>query len=213
MVYLISGLGADERMFTRLNLGEEVDFKHIAWEKADPKESFVSYCHKLLNQIDRDKPIVLIGMSFGGIVAQMISTLVKVEKIIIISSVKSPNEFGRQLALVRATKIYSIIPKWLLKWSNLLTGDYFFSTKSKEESLLLRSIIKDTDQDFLKWCIHQIMHWKGTTPNCDLIHIHGDEDRIFSPENIKNCLWVKGGGHLMIHNKGEEVSGLVRKSL
>ncbi|MFQ3574946.1 MAG: alpha/beta hydrolase [Cytophagales bacterium] len=213
MVYLISGLGADARMFTKLNLGSEHEFKHIVWIKESSGESLKDYCKRLINQIDLTQKIDIIGMSFGGIVAQEISRLIPVRKLIIISSVKSPDEFGFALSLIRKSAVYRIVPKWFLKWSNLLTGDYYFGTKTKEESKLLKAIIRDTESDFLKWSIKQVMTWKGGLISTPIVHIHGDADRIFTKEKIKNCHWIKGGGHLMIHNRGEEVSELVRASL
>ena len=35
----------------------------------------------------------------------------------------------------------------------------------------------------------------------NLVHIHGDRDIIFPIENIKTCVMVEGGTHIMILNK------------
>lgn len=112
MVYLISGLGADERVFKFLSL-PQIDAKPIFWEKTDKAETISQYCKKLLKQIDLDSEIILIGVSFGGIVAQEIAKLVPVKKIIIVSSVKSPSEFSFPLRFARATQIHRIIPAWI----------------------------------------------------------------------------------------------------
>ncbi|EMO28852.1 hypothetical protein LEP1GSC170_2989 [Leptospira interrogans serovar Bataviae str. HAI135] len=50
------------------------------------------YSKRLLSQIDTKNEIILIGVSFGGIVALEISKHISVKQIIIISSIKSDSE-------------------------------------------------------------------------------------------------------------------------
>ncbi|EMS87993.1 hypothetical protein LEP1GSC074_1850 [Leptospira noguchii str. Hook] len=50
------------------------------------------YSKRLLSQIDTKNEIILIGVSFGGIVALEISKHISVKQIIIISSIKSVSE-------------------------------------------------------------------------------------------------------------------------
>ena len=65
-VYLLSGLGADKRVFEFLDLS---DFKvnHIDWIEPIDNETIESYAQRLLIQITTDRPII-IGVSFGGII-------------------------------------------------------------------------------------------------------------------------------------------------
>jgi hypothetical protein len=35
----------------------------------------------------------------------------------------------------------------------------------------------------------------------NIIHIHGDNDKVFPYHHIKGCITVKGGTHIMIINK------------
>ena len=43
--------------------------------------------------------------------------------------------------------------------------------------------------------------WKQDTPLPKTIHIHGEKDGVFPMYNIKDCITVKGGTHIMIINK------------
>ena len=45
------------------------------------------------------------------------------------------------------------------------------------------------------------MLWGQTAYDPNLVHIHGDSDTIFPIDNIKDCIVVKGGTHVMILNK------------
>lgn len=92
-VYFISGLGADERSFKYLDL-PGVNMHFIQWEKPLKGEKLREYCRKLILQIDTSGDIFLVGLSFGGIVAQEIAKTIAVKKLIIISSIKSPGELS-----------------------------------------------------------------------------------------------------------------------
>lgn len=211
-VYYISGLGAHERVFAYLNLSG-VNEKYIKWEKPQEKEKLRDYCKRLTSQINFSEEIILIGVSFGGIVAQEIAKIVNVEKVIILSSVKSVKEFDWQLTLVRRLKLYKITPPSFLKWSNLLTGDYYFGTKTKAESDLLKMIIQDTDKLFMKWAIEEIMKWDNDSICQNLTHIHGDKDRVFPIKRIKNAIRIKEGGHFMIVNQAKKISEIIDKEI
>jgi pimeloyl-ACP methyl ester carboxylesterase len=211
-VYYISGLGADERVFNYLKL-TDVREKYIKWVVPEKHESLHSYCKRLTTQIDLTNDIILIGVSFGGIVAQEISKIIRVNKVIIISSVKSPKEFDWKLRCVRFLKLHRLAPSRFLKWSNSLTGDYYFGTETKAESDLLKLIIKDTDRFFMKWAIEEIMGWNNNQLNSGLIHIHGDKDRIFPTGRIKNAINISNGGHFMIVNRAKEISELIEKEI
>ncbi|HEX2899158.1 MAG TPA: hypothetical protein VHS96_05485, partial [Bacteroidia bacterium] len=56
------------------------------------------------------------------------------------------------------------------------------------------------------WAIHQAVSWRHETHTPRLFHIHGDQDRIFPIRYIRNCIPVRGGTHLMLLNKGKEIS-------
>lgn len=100
-----------------------------------------------------------------------------------------------------------------MKWSNKLTGDYYFSVKTKNESDLLKQIIMDTDRFFMKWAIDAIMKWKGSIYNKNLLHIHGDSDRIFPIKRMENYIKIVGGGHFMIVNRAIEISEIIKKEI
>lgn len=166
-------------------------------------------CQKAYRSKDLNKEVILVGLSFGGIVAQEIAKLIPCKQVIIISSVKSHKEFSWQLKLASKTGIYKIVPHWFLHLSNKLTADYYFGTTNKTESILLHQIIKDTDSYFLKWAIDQIMSWKNDSISADLSHIHGTKDRIFPINTIKQAIEIPNGGHFMIVNQSTKIQALI----
>lgn len=212
MIYLISGLGADERVFKYLNLADRPSTV-IRWENAGEGESLESYCKKLIRQIDTQTEVVLIGVSFGGIIAQEIAAQIPVKKLILISSIKSPREFDWKLQMAKYTGIYRMIPAGFLKKLNRYTTDFYFGVESTSESELLRQILKDTDTQFLKWAIHAIMSWKGAKNDVLPIHFHGSNDRFFPIKNMKNFILIENAGHFMIVNRSGTISDLINSLL
>jgi len=66
---------------------------------------------------------------------------------------------------------------------------------------LYKQYLSITDKRYLDWAIKQVVSWNQDKSDPNLVHIHGDRDIIFPIENIKTCVMVKGGTHIMILNK------------
>jgi pimeloyl-ACP methyl ester carboxylesterase len=86
-IYCISGLGADESVFQHTKI-RGAQLKHISWPPFDPADDMESYSLKVSALIPGDNPIIL-GLSFGGMLAVEIAKRRKVKKAIIVSSAKS----------------------------------------------------------------------------------------------------------------------------
>ena len=207
-VYLLSGLGADKRVFDFIDFS---DFRTIYIDWIDPvdNESIENYAKRLSGQITTTRPVV-IGVSFGGIMTVEVAKQIETEKIILISSAKTKYDIPFYFRLVGLLKINRIIPTRFFKTVNGLTH-WFFGTKTTKEKKLLTTIIQDTDTKFMRWAIDKIVNWKNTTILTNLTHVHGTNDKILPLKTADNK--IINGGHLMIINKGEELSGIIKKVL
>jgi pimeloyl-ACP methyl ester carboxylesterase len=205
-IYIFSGLGVDEKVFQKLDLsGFSATF--INWIKPYINETIESYATRLASKIKTEQPI-LIGLSFGGIIAIEVAKLIDIDKVIIISSVKAKKEIPFYFRFVGYTRFHKIIPTILFKHSSLLTN-WFFGTASSFDKQLLKQILIDTDKEFLKWAIDRILRWRNTTVINNLTHIHGTKDRILPYTFLKPDKIVKSGGHFMILNKAPEISTIL----
>lgn len=207
-IYLLSGLGADKRVFDFIDFSG-FKINHIDWVDPLEKETIESYAKRLLGQIKTSKPI-LIGVSFGGMVTVEIAKQIETEKVILVSSAKTKFEIPIYFRLVGQLGLNRVIPTKIFKTINGLTY-WFFGTKTKTEKELLKTIIRETDDRFLKWAIDKIVNWRNTTIATNLTHIHGTHDKILPLKTAD--FKVIDGGHLMVVNKGGELSGVIRKIL
>lgn len=207
-IYLLSGLGADKRVFDFVDFsGFKVN--HIQWIDPLQGETIERYAQRLLTQIKTERP-TLIGVSFGGMMAIEIAKLIDTGQVILISSAKTKFDIPVYFRLFGKLRLNSLMPSSHLKVVNRFTF-WLFGTTSEKENELVRTIIKDTDPWFMKWAIDKIVNWRNTTVIKNLTHIHGTADKILPHRPCD--FTITDGGHLMIINRSEELSGLIRKVL
>ena len=205
-VYFISGLGADKRAFSFLDLSfcEPV---FVDWISPLKKESLPGYALRLRQQIKEEHPMI-VGVSFGGMLATEMAKADNQMKAIIIASNKSAGEFPAYLRLAKYFPVYKWLPGKLLKAGRL---NWILGAKGNEQKKLLRSILADSNPAFLKWAIGAILNWKEKTIPANVLHIHGTADKLLPCRYVKADFKIAGGTHLMSINKPKEISALLQQ--
>ena len=204
-LYMIGGLGADERVFKFLKLNFETQV--IKWIEPKPKEKLNDYSNRLLKQINQDEEFGILGVSFGGIIAIEISKLIKPKKLILISSVETCKQLPQTYVALGKTQILKLIPNQLIKPPKPLMG-FLFGAKNKQ---LLKQIINDTKPEFIRWALNAIINWSNKETPIEAIRIHGTKDKLIPLKG--KAIEVKYGGHFMIVDKAEEISKLVNEQM
>ncbi|NJM24403.1 MAG: alpha/beta hydrolase [Bacteroidia bacterium] len=207
-LYLLSGLGADHRVFDFLEFGD-FSTKPVEWIKPGKDESIQSYARRLAEQIDDANPI-LIGLSFGGMMAVELAKIISASGVILLSSARDKHQLPAFNRAIAPFNLVQWLPPRLLKQPNLVLH-WLFGLESKQEKKLLKDILQDTDDDFLKWGISQVPQWTNTDATPNLIQIHGKSDRVF-PHRQGDYL-VDDGGHFMVVNRAPVVSAMLAQAL
>jgi pimeloyl-ACP methyl ester carboxylesterase len=205
-IYIISGLGADERFFSKLHLGD-FSVTHLNWIEPIRSESIEGYAKRFAENIIEDDAI-LIGLSFGGMMAVELSKIKRFEKIILISSAKSKFEIPWYYQWIGKLKIHHLVPGSFYKLNTFFVH-WLFSTKSYEDKNLLKEILHDSSASFFTWAIDKIVTWKNTEVPQNLIHIHGTEDKILPYRYVKADYTIEGGGHMMVFNRAGEFEKVI----
>ncbi len=94
-VYLISGLGADRTVFRNLIFSEGVKIHYLDWITPKTKESLRDYALRLAEGIDTSRTFCIMGLSFGGMLATEMTSVLKPQRTILISSISS--KYGCQV--------------------------------------------------------------------------------------------------------------------
>jgi pimeloyl-ACP methyl ester carboxylesterase len=201
--YLIPGLGADERVFRRLRLAGTVHV--LRWlAPQSPTEPLTHYAARLAEAVPADAPCWLVGVSFGGLLAQEIGRLRPLARVVLISSLGSPLDLPPLLRLACATGVHRLVPFGLLKWLPRL-AQWFFGARGGSEYRLLRQILADTDPAFARWATAQLLAWRGPgLPGA--VRLHGTRDRLLPAGPARIEYPVPGAGHFLIVSHAPQVS-------
>lgn len=209
-IYCISGFGADERVFSKLDFKHHI-FHYIPWLEPQQKEDIEHYARRMSKKIHHDSP-VLVGLSFGGIISIEIAKIINTSKVILISSVKSFHEIPLWMRLSAKLKLDKLVP---LKSFALIEPieNYNLGIENQDELKLVKEYRKNIGQHYTNWATHQIINWKNEWKPANLFHIHGSKDHIFPLKRIKADYVIKDGGHFMIMNRAEKVNEIIIKIL
>ena len=205
-IYLIPGLGADARMFQLLTLDpHRFEVIVLEWITPHRQESLPEYAYRLAAQIAATaEPFILVGVSLGGMVAVEIAKLRPAAKLILISSIKTAAELPGYLRFLGKLGWHWYLP---LGWAKIWREPFawVFGAKTATEKKLLNEIIQATDIPFTRWAFTAIANWQNQTLVPNLVHLHGNQDKIFPLGYIRQPT-VYPGGHLIIFSAAAELS-------
>jgi len=208
-VYCFTGLGADETLFANLAI-PEYSLTHIQWLPPLPSETLPQYALRLSAQIKHQAPILL-GVSFGGMLAVEAAKHLKAKQTILISSVKTARDFPFYYHLANRLKLINWLPAYIFTTPTPI-ADFLFGAENKEDKKLLRYFIRQSDSRYIKWALQAIINWKNETFPQNLVHLHGSADRILPlPRGVDHVL--KGAGHLMVYNRAPLINDLLQSIL
>ena len=181
------------------------------WEQAELDDSLAGYAKKMLPQIDLNQPVVLIGLSFGGLLAVELSKLIDHCQTIVISSAVRSSYFPKKYKLFGTRRSIYKVPFSIIRKANFI-ANYFFGVKEKEHKALLKEILLNSDEFFFKWGLNSIFLWENDYIPPDLTIIHGTNDKIF-PNMEPNAIAIEGGGHFMVLDKAKLISNVLSRIL
>ena len=199
-VYMMPGLAANPTIFEHIKLPEDqFEIHWLEWFMPEPKESLESYAKRMIERIEHDN-VVLLGVSFGGILVQEMSKYMNLRKLLVVSSVKSKHELPKRMKVMKFTKAYKLLPTQLVANIDVLAKYAFGETITKRIELY-KKYLSVNDKAYLDWAIENVIEWEQSEPNEQAIYIHGDNDMVFPHSCKGDCIVIKGGTHIMIINK------------
>ena len=210
---LFSGLAANAHVFAP----QKVSFPQLVvpeWLTPESQETLDSYCDRLADELRPCGDAMIGGASFGGIVALHVAQRLRPAAVVLIGSVRSPNELPGIARYSRPLKpLIRLIPVRLLQWCCIP----FASNVAQRVAPHLCGIsrqFRDCDPAVFKWSLARILDWSSTPEiDCPVFHIHGDHDFVLPIRCTQPTSIVRGGGHVISLTHPTDVNEFLRKSI
>lgn len=206
---LLPGLGADRRQFGP----QEAAFSDVLvppWIVPKRKETLPDYAARLAETIPADRPMVLGGSSFGGMVAWEMARSLKPEAVVLIGSCRSPKAISPVARALRP--LVPLVPVQMLDLAKAISPLVLrvSSPFGLQQRQLCAAMFREMDSGFMKWACRAILGWvPSEPPPVPVLQIHGERDRVMPARLAEADEVIAGGGHLINLTHPQQVNAFV----
>lgn len=170
------------------------------------KPSIASMATQLADAISPES--VLVGISFGGIVAQELASQLSPKGCVIISSVRSPKQFpfwmwiGKLIGGSNACRLLERYASWIRAVPGL---------RNTRVSRVAQQQFGPCS-NWRRWATSAILSWQPTSiDNTPIFQIHGSEDRTFPLRFTSPDLVIRGGKHALTVSHPQETANEIKQ--
>ena len=209
-IVFLPGLGADSRLF----LHQRKVFKNsIAppWLSPEPGEPLAGYARRWARKLKLNRNSCLVGVSFGGMVAQEMAQWVRPKAVILIGSCRSAKSVPFYLKMAGSFPTWPQFSKKLCEVFPGISGSFLGAQTEAQRNLLIRMFL-ETPNDFVRWTVKTIRTWKGCdTGGTRISHIHGKNDQLIPIRSVQADQVIRDGGHLINLTHPREVNQFIKE--
>lgn len=213
-VYLIPGLGADHRNFPA-PWQELPGCTCLDWPEYHGGASMPEVARSMAAAWRLPPGAILIGTSFGGMLACEIAKLLPVHALILVASTTQRENFTTTVKMKRLTRILPLrLVQVLLHWSRPLLEKVWGRSPTPVTRGVLDSIqmFSACQPGFYRGMFHAVSTWEGLNgTDVKLLRIHGRNDALILPPP-KADLFLDAG-HLIVMTHARECVDFIRSWL
>lgn len=205
---LLPGLGADRRLFAA-QLAAFPDAIVPTWPDPAPDETLGAFAFRVEATLP-SSPRVLVGSSFGGMVACEIAAHVRPRALVLVGSAAHPHAFP--LAARAAARFAHVVPDALFAVLRVvapaLSGA--FGARTTADRRVFAAMLRDARPSFLAWGARAMADWPGVElAGVDVHVVHGARDRVLPPVRVAGARIVDDAGHLLPLTHGDALNDVV----
>ncbi len=209
---LFSGLGADASIFAP----QQREFPQLTvpqWQTPDPNDSLATYCERMADAIRPATRCVIGGASFGGIVALEIARFLNPLAVLLIGSVREPQQLPVHVRALRPLRgLVNWLPLSMFQYSVAPLGTPAGRRMVPHLGGLARQFC-EADRAVLRWSMRQIITWSASpVVGCPVYRIHGDRDRVLPLRGTTDAI-VPRGGHVISLTHAGQVNQFIAECL
>ena len=212
-IIYISGIGADGRAFTKLDIQGEYEHVYTHWISFNASDSLESYVTRFIETYAITPQDVLVGLSFGGLIAQKISELVGNSKVVLVCSFRSKRDLRPLWHLCLRWKLYWLFPTFQIP---LITPIVTISlnARSRESRQTTTAMLKDSDFRFIRWALKEIaVNDLSDTFKESFLILNGTRDLLVRTWQAKLTSIIKGGSHFMVFDRADQITPIIQEYL
>jgi pimeloyl-ACP methyl ester carboxylesterase len=209
--YFIPGLAADKRVFRHIRLPEGFESHYLEWIRPEESETLRDYALRMADQIDSSEPYVLLGLSFGGMLAVEIAKKIPPKQLVLIATVPHHSHLPFYYRKAFNLGVHRLASPGVIK--NFVYFKRFFTSESPEDKLIIKQMARDMDHSFIRWAVDAIMQWDAGDEPVEYVHIHGTHDEIFPHRYTKPSVSIPKAGHLMIFDRAPDINSVLHSIL
>lgn len=188
-VYLLPGMGADERMYVK-SWRELEGVTFLNWGEYQGEKTIGEVADRLIKQYALDEDVIIGGSSLGGMVASEIAQRLGCRGLILIGSTYRKEDVN-------------VLLRWLSHLSEITPVGLMQVLVGKAEGHLLSEMFADSDGEFIKAMCRAVKCWETVKliEKTNVLQIHGKRDHVIgypkAPGRKIEFYLIEGAGHLV----------------
>jgi pimeloyl-ACP methyl ester carboxylesterase len=212
---LLPGLGADHRLLEP----QRQEFPQLvvpAWIPPHKNESLPDYAARMAETVkpSRDVPLILGGVSFGGMLAYEMARHLKPDAVVLIASCRTRHGLrplcrsGRWLLPLVPVRAWDIAKLLAEPAARLRIG----VPPARRDMAV--TMFKEMDSRFMHWVLQAILRWEPCPlEGIRVFQIHGRRDLLIPARRVEADEIISDGGHLINVTHAREVNAFLRKAI
>lgn len=211
-LFVLSGIGGDERLFDRQR--EVRDVRPIHWiPPADAREPLTEYAARLARELRITGPFDLGGSSLGGMVSLELARHLSPRHVFLFGSCRTPDAVAPLLHVLRS--LAPVSPDRLLRPARMLLPPVarWFGATTRTHADLFAQMLAATPPAFIRWASIAVFSWPGVRElPMPIHHVHGDRDRLIPVRRVRPDRIVAGAGHLLNITHPDAVNDFIARA-
>jgi len=193
------------RVFRRL-ISHLTNYQFIDWVDFEADRTIQDYAERIKSLVDDPENCDVLGVSFGGIVAQELARLINAERCYIVSSLCDPGELNTSHKIL-ATLPSAIYDKVFASSEKALSG--IDKVGVPLNTSRLKKLIGE-DGDWYRWATTAVSRWDPSPKgSVSYIRIHGDSDDTFKRGHIYSDHVIQGATHVLALTHADELARIL----
>ena len=183
-----------------------------AWIPPRKDETLAEYASRFAETIPTARPMVLGGVSFGGMVAHEMAKSLEPDAVVLIASCRTHR--GMRSVYWMLYPLLSSLPTGLINAAKLFAPAALaaLTRLSPDQRKLCTAMFNEANPQFLRWALRALLDWNPKPLEGILVRqIHGRRDRIIPARRVYADEIIPGGGHLINLTHAEQVNEFIRK--